>query len=91
MEAWYSLGGFILMMQDVTIRTQIEDQIGEEQHGFRKGRSTTDTIFTLRQHTQQHLEYDLKLVAGFINLIKAYNSPKRVSNSSPKMVGYKGK
>ena len=34
---------------DGRIRKSVEMEIGEEQQGFRKGRGTTDGMFTLRQ------------------------------------------
>ena len=34
---------------DGRIRKRIEQELGEEQHGFRKGRGTTDGMFALRQ------------------------------------------
>ena len=34
---------------DGRIRKRIDQELGEEQHGFRKGRGTTDVMFVLRQ------------------------------------------
>ena len=34
---------------DGRIRKKIKQELGEEQHGFRKGRGTTDGMFALRQ------------------------------------------
>ena len=34
---------------DGRIRKRIDQELGEEQHGFRKGRGTTDGMFALRQ------------------------------------------
>ena len=32
-----------------TLRERLEDTVGESQHGFRKGKSRQDLIFTIRQ------------------------------------------
>ena len=41
---------------DGRIRKNIECEIGEEQQGFRKGRGTTDGLFTLRQVVEKKLK-----------------------------------
>merc|ERR1712121_507428 len=49
-----------------------EGQIGEEQSGFRKGRSCADQIFVLRQLSEKLLEKKRRLFVAFMDLEKAY-------------------
>ena len=39
------------------LREKVEPKLGEEQHGYRRGRGTTDLLFTLRMVTEKMLEY----------------------------------
>jgi hypothetical protein len=48
--------------------------IGQYQGGFRKGRSTTDQIFTLRMLQKQSFEQNISLHILFIDFKKAYDS-----------------
>jgi hypothetical protein len=48
-------------------------QIREEQQGFRKNRSTTDAIFTLKQIKEKAIEYNRIAYACFIDLTKAFD------------------
>ena len=41
---------------DKRLRERVEPEIGEEQLGFRKGRGTTDGMFSLRQLVEKRLE-----------------------------------
>ena len=52
----------------------MEDEIVEEEYGFRKGRSCTDTIFTVQQIIGNRKEHDLPLFLLFIDYEKAYDS-----------------
>uniref|UniRef100_A0A8D8TV43 Craniofacial development protein 2 n=1 Tax=Cacopsylla melanoneura TaxID=428564 RepID=A0A8D8TV43_9HEMI len=54
-----------------------EDLIGEYQTGFRKGRSTLDHIFTLRQVFEKLWEYNSGGHFVFIDFKKAYDSVNR--------------
>ncbi|KAI5731765.1 hypothetical protein M8J77_015617 [Diaphorina citri] len=54
-----------------------EDLIGEYQTGFRKGRSTLDHIFTLRQVFEKVWEYNNGGHFVFIDFKKAYDSANR--------------
>ena len=36
----------------------VEDKLGSWQHGFRRGKGTTDMTFVLRQLMEKHWEYD---------------------------------
>ena len=54
-------------------REIIEPQLGEEQHGFRANRSTTDLIFTLRTIIEKSWEYNRPPYIAFIDLQKAFD------------------
>ena len=41
---------------DKRLRERVEPELGEEQLGFRKGRGTTDGMFSLRQLVEKRLE-----------------------------------
>ena len=56
---------------DVRIRKKVEQQLGEEQQGFRKGRGTTDGMFALRQMVEKRLESQGRMAVGFVDLEKA--------------------
>ncbi|XP_066964223.1 uncharacterized protein [Macrobrachium rosenbergii] len=58
-------------------RRIIEPQTGEEQHGYRKDRSTSDLIFTLRLVVEKSWEYNRSLYLAFIGLEKAFGSVPR--------------
>ena len=49
----------------------------EEQCGFRKGRSCTDAIFTVKQITEERKEHNLPLFLLFIDYEKAYDNLNR--------------
>ena len=51
--------------------------INDAQAGFRKGRSTTDHIFTLHAAVEKHLLKNSKLYVAFIDLKKAYDTVNR--------------
>ncbi len=54
-----------------------EDELPESQCGFRKGRSYTDMIFTVRQLVEKSWEHTTKSFFTFIDLKKAYDSVPR--------------
>ena len=58
---------------DGRIRKRVEQELGEEQQGFRKGRGTTDGMFALRQLVEKRLEMQGKMAVGFVDLEKAYD------------------
>ena len=62
---------------DGRIRKTIECEIGEEQQGFRKGRGTTDGLFTLRQFVEKKLEKQGRVCIGFVDLEKAFDTVSR--------------
>ena len=51
-----------------------EDELSESQCGFRKGRSCTDMIFTVRQLVEKSWEHAVKSYLTFMDLKKAYDS-----------------
>jgi hypothetical protein len=54
----------------------LEDEMVEEQCGFRKGRSCTDAIFTVQQITEKR-KHNLPLFLLFIDYEKAYDNVNR--------------
>ena len=62
---------------DVRIRKKVEQELGEEQQGFRKGRGTTDGMFALRQMVEEKLEMQGRMAVGFVGLKKAYDTVPR--------------
>ena len=62
---------------DVRIRKKVEQELGEEQQGFRKGRGTTDGMFALRQMVEKRLEMQGRMAVGFVDLEKAYDTVPR--------------
>ena len=54
-----------------------EGQIGEEQCGFRKGRSCADQIFALRQLCEKMFEKKKRVYLAFMDLEKAYDRVDR--------------
>ena len=59
------------------IRKRIEQELCEEQYGFRKGRGTTGGRFALRQLVDKRLEMKGRMAVGFVNLDKAYDTVSR--------------
>jgi hypothetical protein len=59
------------------IRPIIEPQLSNNQFGFRKNKSCTDAIFTLRQLSEKAIEYNINLNAIFIDQEKAFDRVNR--------------
>ena len=59
------------------LNEHVEDKMVEEQCGFRKGRSYTDAIFTVRQIIEKRKEHNLPLFLSFIDYEKAYANVNR--------------
>ena len=51
----------------------VESKLEDGQCGFRRGRSTTDQIFTLKQIFEKSWKYGKDLFACFVDLEKAYH------------------
>ena len=56
------------------IRDGIDDKLRQEQAGFRKGRSTTEQIFILRNIIEQCIEWNANLYVCFVDFEKAFDS-----------------
>lgn len=54
-----------------------EEIIGDYQCGFRRGRSTTDQIFTLRQIMEKAWEFNISIHQLFVDFKQAYDSLER--------------
>ena len=57
----------------------IEEVIGDYQCGFRRGRSTIDHIFTIRQLMEKYWEYNKEMWQLLIDFKQAYDSVHRES------------
>ncbi len=55
------------------VRNIVEPKLREEQYGFRRGRSTIDLIFALRQIMERRWEEGKALYMVFLDLEKAYD------------------
>ena len=74
------------------ITTKIEEEIGEYQCGFRKGRSVIDQIFTLREIQAENYEYGKETYVLFIDFRQAYDTLKRTElHQALNELGIKGK
>ena len=54
-----------------------EEVLTKSQCGFRRGRSCSDMVFTMRQLVEKSWEHLAKLFVTFIDLQKAYDSVPR--------------
>ena len=59
---------------DKRLRERVEPELGEEQLGFRKGRGTTDGMFSLRQLVEKRLEKQGHMTLAFVDLEKAFDT-----------------
>ena len=58
---------------DERIRSVTESKVLEAQGGFRKGRSCTDQLFTIRQLSEKMIEKNKRMVVACVDLEKAYD------------------
>ena len=61
------------------LRDAVDQNLRQEQAGFRKNRSCTEQIFALRMIIEQSLEYQQKLNFNFVDFVKAFDSIHRSS------------
>ena len=59
------------------VKSIMETLLLEAQHGFRKGRSCSDCIFTIVQLLEKRKEINLPLYIAFIDYVKAFDKVKR--------------
>ena len=55
----------------------VECEMGEEQQGFRRGRGTTDGMFTLRHLVEKKLDGPENMALGIIDLETTYYTVPR--------------
>ena len=55
------------------MKTYYEKILGEEQNGFRKGRSCCDGYFTMKLLIQKHREFNVETQIAFIDFQKAFD------------------
>jgi sorting nexin-29 len=60
------------------LKVYTDEIVGEYQGGFRKGRSTTDHIFTLRQILEKAHECNISLHQLYIDFKQAFDSIDRI-------------
>jgi len=61
------------------IRDGVDSKLRDEQAGFRRGRSTTEQIFVLRNIIEQVVEWQATLYVTFVDFEKAFDSVHRES------------
>ena len=62
---------------------RVEQELGEEQQGFRKGRGTTDGMFALGQLVEKRLEMQGRMTVRFVDLEKTYDTvPREIRGGS---------
>lgn len=59
------------------LRANVGHKIGEDQSGFRPGRSCVDNLFTLQQLLEKQIAVDREVHIAFIDLEKAYDNVPR--------------
>ena len=68
---------FTIML--LRVKAQLDCKMGENQAGFRKGRSCVDQIFTLNQIIEKCLDQQLPCLINFIDFKAAFDSVHRPS------------
>ena len=62
---------------DGRIRKGVEQELCEEQHGFSKGRGTTEGMFVFKQLGEKRLEMQWRMAVRFVSPEKAYDTVTR--------------
>ena len=76
------------MILDKRLRDRVEPELGEEQLGFRKGRGTTDGMFSLRQLVEKRSEKQGQMALAFVDLEKAFDTvPRRMAMTTLRWMG----
>ena len=61
------------------LQQSVDNQLREQQAGFRRGRSCYEQIFVLRSIIEQTLEHQQRLSINFVDFVKAFDSIHRES------------
>ena len=74
---------------DKRLRERVEPELGEEQLlGFRKGRGTTDGMFSLRQLVEKRLEKQGQMALAFVDIEKTFDTvPRRMAMTTLRWMG----
>ena len=73
---------------DKRLRERFEHELGEEQLSFRKGRGTTDGMFSLRQLVDKILERQGHMPLAFVDLEKSFDTvPRKMAMTSLRWMG----
>ena len=73
---------------DGRIRKRVEQELGEEQRGFRKGTGKTDGMFALRQMVEKRLGMQGKMAVCFVDLEKAHDTvPREMEKATVRWMG----
>ena len=56
---------------------RVQQELGEEQQGFKNGRGAFGGIFVLRQILETRLEMQGRMAVGFVDLEKAHDTVPR--------------
>ena len=71
------VGKLVASILQRRLQVLAEEVLTESQCGFRRGRSCSDMVFTMRQLVEKSWEHSAKLFVTFIDLQKAYDSVPR--------------
>ena len=70
------------------LHERAEPELGEEQLGFRKGRGTTDGMFSLMQLVEKRLEEQGHMALAFVDLEKAFDTvPRKMAMATLRWMG----
>ena len=73
---------------DKRLRERVEQELGEEQLGFRRGLGTTDGMFSLRQQVEKRLERQGHMALAYVDLEKAFDTvPRKMAMATLRWMG----